>query len=256
MIIKILWAILGIVFFVFIRYWVYPSIKYPNSDKYKFTLIWGKPGSFKTTDICRRAIDGIKEGWKVYCNVRIQVDGVEYFDSSEFGKWTPVDDALILFDEGNLMFDNRNFKNLNQKIVQYTRLYRHNKVWIVMYSQSNDLDKKFRSIANDCYMYTKISPVLCLQRRIKKSMYLKDPNLTADSDSQVVDALEYYTFLEGGYKFVDMEPYFKYHDSFSRPTDIDYIQSETIINDNMELRHYPKSKRVELRKRSKKSKTV
>lgn len=195
---------------------------------YHFILKFGKPGCGKTTDMCKQAIKYLKKGWHVYCNVPIQVDGVRYFKTEDFGDWTD-DHSLILVDELNLYFDNRNFKNFSKKALEYTRLYRHNRVIVIGYSQTFDCDKKMRDIRDVMYLMFKVGRMSCISRKIRKVLTIRQANESADADSQVVDNLEFYHWWQKGrIEYTFIPKYAKYHDTYSRPDDISYLHYQTI----------------------------
>lgn len=209
------------------RYIVYPNIRY-ESDPYKIIVHVGKPGTFKTTEMIRLALDAIKHGRNVYCNTRIPVEGVEVFKSKDYGQFTTLKNSLVLFDEASDSFDNRQFKSFSQGHLDELNDHRHNKVDIHYFCQTWSLDKKIRDRASYIVYHTKISNTVGCLRLIIKRFGLKPAEYTADSDSQMVDVLEFAPFFSGGFKLVDYEPYFKYTDTHATLHEKPLLKTETI----------------------------
>ena len=213
---------------LFFSFCIYLILTKNMVSPYHFIIKFGKPGCGKTTDMCRQAIKYLKKGWNVYCNVPIQVPGVRYFNTKDFGDWTD-DNSLILMDELNLFFDNRDFKNFSKKALEYTRLYRHNKCTIIGYSQTFDCDKKMRDIADTMYLMFKVGRCTCISRKIKKVLTIRQADNSPDADSQVVDNLEFYHFWQrGAFDIMFIPRWAKYHDTYSRPDNINYLKYTTI----------------------------
>lgn len=223
----------GILAVLFALYWFY--FKRVKEPPYKFILKFGKPGAFKTTDMCYNAIKYQLQGWNVYCNVPIQVDGVRYYKTENFGDFWVEDNSVIMIDELNLQFDNRSFATLKKSVIRYTRLYRHNRVIIIGYSQAGDIDAKLKRICNEVWIMKKLSPVLSYQRQISKAIILSNNSAEGDVENDLVDNMMYVPWTSpGAIKIIYMEPYFKYHDSYSRPEGIKLMPFKTIFNDDQQ----------------------
>lgn len=223
-----------IIVIVFIRYIAYPNIRY-ESDPYKIIVHVGKPGTFKTTEMIRLALQAKKQGRSVYCNTRIPVEGVELFNSKDYGKYTTLKNSLVLFDEASDSFDNRQFKSFSQGHLDELNDHRHNKVDIHYFCQTWSLDKKIRDRASYIVYHSKVSNTVGCLRLIVKRFGLKPAEYTADSDSQMVDVLEFASFFSGGFKLVDYEKYFKYTDTHSTLHEKPLLPTETIHVENSEI---------------------
>lgn len=201
---------------------------------YHFVIKFGKPGCGKTTDMAKTAKYYLKKGYHVYSNVELQIDGVRFYDTKNFGMWTDPN-SVILLDEVNLWFDNRSFKNTSKQAVDYTRLFRHNKTIIICYSQTFDMEKKFRDIADEMWLMYKFARVFTYSKKIKKVLTIRQAQYSQDADSQVVDNLEFYSILTpGSRKLTFNPPYFKYFDSFSKPVEtlpLPYVEYKNPVSD-------------------------
>lgn len=202
---------------------------------YHFVIKFGKPGCGKTTDMAKTAKYYLKKGYHVYSNVELLIPGVRFYDTKNFGMWTD-ENSVILLDEVNLWFDNRSFKNTSKQAVDYTRLFRHNKTIIICYSQTFDMEKKFRDIADEMWLMYKFARVFTYSKKIKKVLTIRQAQYSQDADSQVVDNLEFYPFFSPGSRRLTFNPpYFKYFDSFSKPVStlpLPYVEYKIPVSDS------------------------
>lgn len=200
--------------FILTAIFIYYSYKFKSP--YWLEIRFGKPGCGKTTDLCREAIHGLKDGWHVYTNVPINVAGVRLIDNSNIGMWAD-DNSLILLDEANLFADNRSYKSLPRQVLEYTRLFRHNKVRLILFSQTFDIDLKFRSMAQRLCLCYRIGPLM-IRRGVKKVLTIRQAEYAQDADSQIVDNLAFESFLKpGALTFVWLPRWVRYHDTYSKP---------------------------------------
>lgn len=212
---------------IVIRYIIYPNIRYKN-DSCKVVVHVGKPGTFKTTEMIRLALDGKEHNRNVYCNTFIPVEGVYKFRTLDYGDYTTLKNSLVLIDEASDSFDNRQFKTFKQGHLDELNDRRHNQVDIHYFCQSWSLDKKIRDRADYIIYHSKLSNTVGIHRMIIKRFGLKPAEYTSDSDSQMVDVLEFAPFFSGGFKLVDYEKYFKYTDTHVTLHEKPIIPTETI----------------------------
>lgn len=162
-----------IVIIVLVLSWHFLTVKYVN--KYRLYLLFGKKGCGKSTMLQKLAHYYQKRGYHVYCNigdssypgvVPIPINDLPrlskaYKDKalrtqlrSEYIKKgiRTVDfvlpNSVILCDEINLLWDNRDFKSFPKDMQAYFRLQRHYKHIFIGFSQTYDCDKKIRDLAD------------------------------------------------------------------------------------------------------------
>ena len=202
---------------------------------------FGLPGSGKTTHLVATAlkfnskINSGKSPYKrILSNVKFsvpegQVSNCFYFDNEDFGKFD-MSYSLILFDESQMTFDNRDYKSLKPDVRNFLMLHRHYKCNIYFYNQTYDgIDKKIRFITNNVYFLKRnLFTGKTVAHRIKYVMHIpkkpkKDDIVTASENGEIT--MRYYQtgFFEHLFSKILLEPpiklkkYFKYFDSFEAP---------------------------------------
>lgn len=196
---------------------------------YKFEIYIGKPRTGKTTMMTKEAILNNKHKGITYCNVDINAHSTRIFDANHIGLGTYFEpNSLVLIDEPNLYWDNRTFKDTNRKsVIEWFRLYGHNKVNIKMYTQTLDVDKKLRYLASDVYICKKILGTIVISRKLKKQITIKESAI--DAESQIVDELDFVPiFIPGSIKLTFIPRWTKYFDSYALPDgrEMPYIEKE------------------------------
>lgn len=209
-------SVIMIIYCIIFRKWII--------RKYRFDLFVGKPGCGKTTMMVAEATKGIKKGRTVYSNIAIDVPEVRVFHAEDIGLGKYFEpESLVLIDEPNLYWDNRQFKSIKKDTIEWFRLYRHNRVTIKMYTQTFDIDKKLRALCSDIHICQKILGTITLIRRLQKNIKIKDSAL--DAESQIVDELKFVPiFMPGAFKINFIPKWTKYFDSYALPEgdQIDY----------------------------------
>lgn len=236
-------VIIILILFFLLRYFIIPSFIY-HQDKYKVVVFVGKPGSFKTSEAIRIAVKNNIKNRKTYSNYDIPVDNVIKYDTKEIGNDFGTD-CDILIDEAADSFDGRHWKKFDQKHSDLLNDHRHNRQNIYYFCQNWDLDKRIRDKADYIVYCQKISPILGLQRIIIKKFGLKPADRTADSDSQMVDELNFKSPLAGGWRIINYEQYFYLNDTHRKLHSPDPVHGEVIHNPSMKKRHQPKHRRYQ-----------
>ena len=188
-------------------YWLYWVIRMRNP--YTSILYIGKKGAGKSTLITKLCIKyhkssclyyaddkkkWVKTKWKIYTNTRVYLPfKVQSFKLSELGKLIPEPNSVIICDEINLVWDNRNFKSFSNEIQEFFRLARKLRCKVVMFSQSFDCDKKIRTLVDEMWLLQNLLGVFSYGKRITKVIDIKEAAMTADS--QVVDTLKFAPLL-------------------------------------------------------------
>lgn len=153
--------------------------------------IWfGVPGSGKTSMAAYLTKQSIKLGYNVLSNV--EINGAYKLDSEDLGKYDMSfdgDGCHVVYDEGSLDFDNRNFKNFARSDKpMYFALHRHMNNRVDVFSQGYDIDKRIRDRAGSAGLFhlRKIGlPGFVSYRRVKKVLFIKK------DDKQMIDGFEF-----------------------------------------------------------------
>lgn len=183
-------------------------------------LYFGLPGSGKTTTIAALAYKALKgkKYQNVYTNVPMNLDGLRMINRDSLGI-LDISNGLVLYDEGGVDFDNRDYVNFNKNLTWFFKYHRHCKVDVKIFSQSIDVDKKIRSLANHVY-YLYLPPLtgrwISKIVRIHYGVVFPSEKTTG---SKVGDILEGYSAPSIFDKLVAARvlrgKYYRYFDSYS-----------------------------------------
>lgn len=143
--------IIALFLLVVIIYYVRLLARYANH--YPLFIYVGQKGSGKTSLLATKA-------WKLHCKGAIVVHNVS---SLNFGHYVSnLDDYMrrqldredcippthLFIDEAGLEFDNRQFKDFSKTALHFFKLHRHLCHTVHLFSQSFDVDKKIRDLAD------------------------------------------------------------------------------------------------------------
>lgn len=183
-------------------------------NKYKLSIHIGKKGSGKTCYLqylaCKYHDD--KNISYIFCTER-GIKYTTYIDYSIIGRvWFP-DNSVILIDEAALLWHNRNYSdkqyNIDFKAVrEWLKYQRHNHVIVHMFTQSMDLDKNIRDLADNIYIHSAIGPIGFIKEVGRK--------ISLGSDTATSNAIGEEFYYIHGTKFLYFPKYTKLYDSFSR----------------------------------------
>lgn len=155
---------------------------------YGLRLWFGVPGSGKTTMAAYLTKHSTAAKLPVLCNVDIKgAYKLDPFDLGEYDMSFGGVGAHVVYDEGSIDFDNRNYKEfIKSKRPLYFSLYRHMQNICDVFSQGVDVDKRIRDRATGMYYLMKLPArgVVCY-RRINKILYINK------EDKQMVDGFEF-----------------------------------------------------------------
>ena len=183
-------------------------------------LFFGLPGCGKTTLLTKFSKQFVRQGFNVYGNVHLKVDGYTYIDNDCIGKYL-LRDGKILVDEATLFANSRDYKNFSTALLQYVVQHRHFNIDLYFFSQRwNSLDLNIRTITDSVYYLYKPSVFgkwFTRYYRIPYGVIIPDPK---KSDSQKLgEIIQGYckpSFLQsltqGGFLFRPL--YYKYFDSW------------------------------------------
>lgn len=185
--------------------------KYLNP--YKLIFIFGKKGSGKSTLLTKYALDYLKRGWNVYSTEGCP--GTYKISPEDVGFAYFPPRSVIIVDEVGMIWDNRGFKNFPTEVRDYFKLQRHYKHVVILASQTFDVDKKIRDLADEMYLVSKKFRVFSYAKKILRQTVLVEA--TGQSPSKIDENLVFDSLLlfwAGSRKFTYIPKYTKYFDSY------------------------------------------
>lgn len=209
-------------FFVFIFLPIFILIFHLCTKKYlnpyKLIFIFAKKGQGKSTLLTKMAIQHLKRGWTVYSTDPIP--GCFYVPVEDVGYYEFEPHSLLIIDEIGMIWDNRNFKKFPVEVRDWFKLQRHRRVKVVCASQSFDVDKKIRDLADDMFLLQKKLRVFSYGKRILKVLDIVEADGNTQSESRIVDQLKFDSLLffwAGSRTLTYIPRWTKYFDSFAAP---------------------------------------
>lgn len=212
-------------FFIFFAFFVLPAIilvfhlctrHYLNP--YKLIFIFAKKGQGKSTLLTKMALQHLRRGWTVFSTEAIP--GCYKIEPDDIGFVEFPPHSLVVIDEVGMIWDNRGFKNFKPEVRDWFKLQRHRKVKVIMASQSFDVDKKIRDLADDMFLLQKKLRVFSYGKRILKIMDIVEATGNKDAESRIVDQLKFdsiFFFWAGSRTLTFIPAWTKYFDTYSAP---------------------------------------
>lgn len=161
--------------------------KYVNP--YKLIFVFGKKGSGKSTLLTKLAYQYDKRGWTVYTTEQLpgllNIDNPKKIFNIDF-----PEKSCIFIDEVSLIWDNRDFKKMDPKVIEWFRYQRHHHCRVYFFSQTFDIDKKLRDLADDMYLVNKYLRIFVAARHIIRKPVVVHPGPESPAridDDMVVD---------------------------------------------------------------------
>lgn len=200
---------------VFIALFCYVTRNYVNP--YKLIFVFGKKGSGKSTLLTKLAVRYSKKKWTVYTTENIP--GTHNItDPKQIYKMDFPERSCILIDEVSLIWDNRDFKSMDKRVVEWFRYQRHHKCRVYFFSQTFDIDKKLRDLADDMFLVNKYFRVFVIAKHIVRKPVVVHPGPDSPAridDDMVVDGPLLWLF---GGRIAAFIPYWaKFFDSHKLP---------------------------------------
>lgn len=209
-------VLLCIVVFGFLLGFHFLTRKYLNP--YKLIFIFAKKGQGKSTLLTKMALNHLKHGWTVFSTDPIP--GCYLIRPEEIGYYELPWHSLLIIDEIGMIWDNRDFKNFSNAVRDWFKLQRHRGVKVICASQSFDVDKKIRDLADDMFLLQKKFRVFSYGKRILKILDIVEASGDHNSESRIVDQLKFDSilFFWAGSRTLTFIPHWaKYFDSFAAP---------------------------------------
>lgn len=187
--------------------------KYLNP--YKLVFVFGKKGSGKSTLIQKLSNKYYKNGWTVYSTEESLNPEILPIDPKNIYNYEFPEHSCIFIDEVSLIWDNRDFKTMDKKVIEWFRYQRHHKCRVFLFSQTFDIDKKLRDLTDEMYLVNKYFRVLVRAKRILRKPIVVHPSPEAPAridEDLIVDGPLMAFFGGRLYAFI---PYWaKRYDSF------------------------------------------
>ena len=223
--------------------------KYVNP--YTLSIIFGKKGSGKTTNLTKLAMQHITKGWTVYSTERII--GTYHINPEDVGFVRLVDynyepfnpdghhgilrywmifknwlfpkkpKILLLIDEVGLVWHCRDFKNFKKQVREFFKMQRHHHVKCVMFSQCFDIDKTLRDLTDYMILQKNVARVWSYGKRIIKYFTIKKTSVEEgnEGNSTLCENYEFDKFFFPGARTLTFIPFWaKYFDSFEIKDDL------------------------------------
>lgn len=208
MILLILFILLGLL--VIFKFY---TLKFRNP--YKLILIYGKKGCGKSTIAQKIIYQHWKRGWNVYCNIGdSRMKWCTEIDASKLWEQKIKEHSLVVIDEVNLLWDNREFKTFPKELGQWFRLQRHYKIKVVLFSQTADADKKIRDLTDRVYLCRRFMDVLIYCKPYEKDIEYREPKMEGQA-SGFMDVYKAMNFGPIGCLYCWLPYWVKTHDSFA-----------------------------------------
>ena len=212
-------------FFFFFSFVVVPCsvILYHKCTKkylnpYKLIFVFGKKGSGKSTLLTKYALDYLRRGWTVYSTEKCP--GTYQIKAKDIGYSMFPPKSVIIVDEVGMIWDNRGFKTFPPEVRDYFKLQRHYQHVVILASQTFDVDKKIRDLADEMYLVEKKFRVFSYAKKILRRTVLLESKNSKDGDSRIAEDLVYDSLLlfwAGSRKLTYIPKYTQYFDSFKVP---------------------------------------
>ena len=153
---------------------IYCKLTQKYVNPYKLIFVFGKKGSGKSTLLTKLAYKYKKKDWKVYTTEKLP-GTLNIDDPKKIFDMNFPEKSCIFIDEVSLIWDNRDFKNMDKRTVEWFRYQRHHKCRVYFFSQTFDIDKKLRDLADDMYLVNKYFRVLVIAKHIVRKPVVFPP---------------------------------------------------------------------------------
>lgn len=206
--------------FVLLCVWHFSTLKYVNP--YKLIFVFGKKGCGKSTLLTKLVYNNLKAGKTVYTTE----NEVTYKKRDVVRTSLPINpknifsydfpsDSVVFIDEVSLIWDNRDFKTMDKRVIEWFRYQRHHRVRVYLFSQTFDIDKKLRDLSDDMYLVRKYFRILVVASHIVRKPVVVHPSPEAPAridDDMIVDSPLLALF--GGRIYTSIPRWSKVFDSF------------------------------------------
>lgn len=208
--------LLILVFFIFI----YKKVTDRYVSPYTLDIFFGRKGCGKSSTLQKLAQKYHKKGWTVYSDIGNTMQSfVHQIDCRKLYQYQFPENSVILIDEINLLWDNRDFRSFPKELQKMLRLQRHRKIKLIMFSQTYDCDLKIRNLADHLYLCNKFLRVWTVcTAYVKRPVVLSSEQTT--TEARMADDFQKLPFWYSNITFIPR--WIKNYDSFKDDSS-DYI---------------------------------
>ena len=154
--------------------------KYVNP--YTLDIYFGKKGCGKSCTLSRLATKYHKLGWTVFCDFdNTNLEFVHQIDMEHLYEYRFPPNSLLLIDEINLYWDNRDFAKFPKELQKWFRFQRRKRCKVIMFSQTYDCDKKLRDLADRLYICERFARIFTSITAYSKKVVIIDANERRDT---------------------------------------------------------------------------
>lgn len=171
-------------------------------------MIFGKKGSGKSTLLTKYSVKFNQLGWHVFSDTAIF--GTYKLDANWMGVYDFPPNSVLLIDEGAIVFHQRNWKQFKASMKDFFILQRHKRVYVIVASQSFNVDKVIRDLTDELYLCVNYMNVFTMAKRIHRGVKLA--NQESDSEGFIGDS--YSWDLPWTWSFVWIPRWVKFFNSF------------------------------------------
>lgn len=210
-----MWLYFVVVGFLFLVL-IYNALTSKYVNPYTLTFIFAKKGQGKSTLLTKLAYKYRKKGWQVFSTEPIP--GCWKIDYTDIGVYSFPENSCIIIDEVGMIWDARDFNKFPAHVRDFWKLQRHYKLKCVLASQTFDVDKKIRDMADDMYLLEKKFRVFSYGKRIIRR--LKIIEAQGGAESRITDDMKFDSFLffwAGSRTLTFIPAWVNKFDSFSIP---------------------------------------
>ena len=228
-----MYRIAFLIFVVFpFSFFVFHFLTRKYLNPYKLIFIFGKKESGKSTLLAKYAYQYRHNGWSVYSTEPIP--GTYKINYEDIGYKQFPEHSCIIVDEVGMIWDNRNFKNFKPEVRDFFKLQRHYKCCLILASQTFDVDKKIRDLADEMYLVKKSFRVFSYAKRILRQTVLVKS--TAEAPAKIDEDLVFDSLLlfwAGSRKLSFIPKWSAWFDSFAAPQLADLPDEVVPLRDDL-----------------------
>lgn len=191
----------------------YQAFRFPTIPDNYLVFLLGKKRSGKSTFLAWCAIHYHLRGRKVFSTSPLPC--ARLIDYEDIGVVAFPSKSVLLIDEVGMIWDNRNFKNFQTHVRDYFKLQGHYKHTVIMASQSYDVDKKIRDLADMLGVVENFGFNLSRIRWISRRITLTEA--MGDQPSSISESLKFRFPLFGGNCMVCRPLFYPFFDSYEAP---------------------------------------